>query len=439
MTRTTVLFLTLLFIARTTAAADLLVTHATIWGDTGPRENREILIRDGVVAVEARAGTTKRRGDLRVLDARGDTLLPGLIDAHVHLVSGVRLPDDFGALDRARVAARQLLRSGVTSGRIHLWGLEDATAYLREARGHDYPAPRLVAGGPGLFGGQPDWYADNGNAWGIRSAEDAALKLERLRNAGVRWVTLHDLDKFKPGEVAAIVFKAHQLGLRVGAAGDSLAGATLGVAAGADSIEYLERSDAPQYPDSLIAAMRARGEKLFLVPAIGFPYRYSAYRQGEMKLDDPGLTEFLPAAIAQFAAAALDHDQDKPIRWAPTWTEVPASYGPKFQQLQRAGLQVVTGTDCGSPVHVQSDSIWWELETWRRLGIPPGDILRAATALPAKLLGDVRAGHLGRGAHGDFVLLRGRFDEGPLSVDRVRAVARGGELFVDEGRWIGPK
>jgi imidazolonepropionase-like amidohydrolase len=438
MTRTTVLILSLIIVARA-AAADLLVTHATIWSETGPRENREILIRDGVVVVEARAGSTRRRGDLRVLDARGDTLLPGLIDAHVHLVSGVRLPDDFGGLDRARVAARQLLRSGVTSGRIHLWGLEDAAAYLREAGGRGYPAPRLVAGGPGLFGGQPDWYADNGNAWGVRNAEDAALKLERLRNAGIRWVTLHDLDKFKPGELAAVVFKAHQLGLRVGAAGDSLAGATLGVAAGADSIEYLERGDAPQYPDSLIAAMRARGEKLFLVPAIGFQHRYSAYRQGEMKLDDPGLTEFLPPAVAQFAAAALAHDRDKPIRWAPTWTEVPASYGPKFRQLQRAGLQVVTGTDCGSPVHVQSDSIWWELETWRRLGVSPGDILRAATTLPAKLLGDARAGHLGRGAHGDFVLLRGRFDEGPLSVDRVRAVARGGELFVDEGRWIGPE
>ena len=134
-----------------TSGADLLVTNATLWTDSGPRAEREILVRDGRVVRTARAGTIEAASGARVIDAHGDTLLPGLIDAHVHLVSGLRVPEEFGAQQRARVAALQLLRSGVTSGRVHLWGLASVQQFSGEG-------PRLVFGGPGLFGGQPDWY-----------------------------------------------------------------------------------------------------------------------------------------------------------------------------------------------------------------------------------------------------------------------------------------
>ena len=95
-----------LLAAASAGAADLIVTRATLWTDNGPRENREILIHDGVVARVERAGKIKPAAGTRVIDARGDTLLPGLIDAHVHLVSGVRLPNEFSPAQRARVAAR---------------------------------------------------------------------------------------------------------------------------------------------------------------------------------------------------------------------------------------------------------------------------------------------------------------------------------------------
>ena len=325
-----------------------------------------------------------------------------------------------------------MLASGVTSGRIHLWDLPTATAFIEETRAAGFPSPRFQVGGPGISGGQPDWYAEGGNVWGVKGADDAAMKLRRLRDAGVSWVTLHDLARFQPGEAEAIVATAHGLGLRVGAAGDNLESIERALDLGVDSIEYLDRGDTPRYSPELLARMRSRRRPVYLVPAIGFPYRYVAYRKGSMMLDSPRLTGFMPPEVAEFASSALHEDRTQPIQFAPTYTEVPAGLPTKFRQLVDAGLEVVTGTDCGSPVHVQADAIWWELETWRQLGVPLDRIVRAATIVPARLLQDPRAGHLKVGAHGDFVLYRGALGEGPLSVERVRGVAKDGVLFVDE-------
>jgi imidazolonepropionase-like amidohydrolase len=87
---------------------------------------------------------------------------------------------------------------------------------------------------------------------------------------------------------------------------------------------------------------------------------------------------------------------------------------------------------------VQADAIWWELETWRRLGVPVPEILRAATSTGASLLRRQDLGRLEPGSRGDLLLYRGKVGEGPLGVERVRLVAKGGVVFVDDGRWVEP-
>jgi imidazolonepropionase-like amidohydrolase len=419
------------------ASSPLVVTHAALWTERETRSDYEIVIRDGRIAAVGRSGTLDRPTGARVIDADGDTLLPGLIDAHVHLVSGVRLPPEFRADARARVAAKQLLRSGVTSGRIHLWDLPTAISFKREAAKDDFPGPRLQIGGPALFGGHPDWDAANGNVWGVMNVDDAIVKVRRLHDAGVEWLALHELRRFQPGELDAIVSEARRLGLRLIAGGDRPAEVERAIEVGVDSIEYLDRTDAPLYPDTLVARMRECGASLFLVPAIGFPHRFAAYRSGAMPLEDPRYTEFMPAEIAAFAGDALREDRVKDIPHAPNNGTVPPALDGKFRQLRAAGLQLVVGTDCGSPMHIHADAIWWELETWRLLGVAVDEIVRAATTLPAGLLQDPDIGHLGIGARGDFILYRGRLDDGPLTVERIRTVVKAGVLFVNDGAWIG--
>lgn len=416
----------------------IVVTHASLWTPQGLQPNREILIREGRVVSVGTSGTVYRPADAKVIDAGGDTLLPGLIDAHVHLVMGTRLPADFPPDTVASATAKQLLRSGVTSGRIHLWDLPNAVKMKRDSAADVFPAPRLVVGGPALFGGQPDWNSPTGNVWGVKSPDDGVEKVRRLHAAGADWIALHSLGRFQTGEAEAIVSEARRLGLHLMVGGDNLAEIERGLEIGADSLEYQDRSEATAYPENLVKRLQAAKDRITLVPCLGFPYHFAAYRQGALRLDDPRLTEFLPPAAATFVAGAIAEDRTREIKWAPNDGTVPPAVASKFRQLHAAGLALATGTDCGSPMHFHADSIWWELETLRRLGLPPDECLRAATIIPARLLRQPDIGHLGPGARADFVLYRGRPDEGAFDVERVRAVGKGGVLYVEDGRWIAP-
>ena len=90
----------------------------------------------------------------------------------------------------------------------------------------------------------------------------------------------------------------------------------------------------------------------------------------------------------------------------------------------------------GSPVQLHPGAMWREMETWRSYGVAPEVVLRAATSIPAAVLGERDIGHLKPGARADFVLYRGRITEGKFEASRVRAVAKGGVLYVAEGTWV---
>ncbi len=416
----------------------LLITHATLWTKDGLLDDRDVLIQAGRVAAVGKSGRLAHPGGVRTLDAAADTLLPGLIDAHVHLVLGTRTPQEFPAAAISAAVGRQLLRSGVTSGRVHLWDLPSAAKLKTDSADDAFPAPRFSVGGPGMFGGQPGADSATGNVWGVKSVEDAVQKVRRAKEAGSEWIALHELARFQDGELEAIVGEARRLGLRLMAGGNKIAEVEKALEAGVDSIEYLDLGATAQYSDALLKRLRARGRQLFVVPQVGFPQRFVAYRRGAMPMDDPRLTEFMPPTVAAFVSAALHEDRTKEIPYAPKWDALPPTLPAKFRQLRAAGVQLVVGTDCGSPAHFPADSIWWELEAWRNLGVPAHEIVRAATELPARMLNRADVGHLDAGARGDFVLYRGRISDGAFSVERVRAVAKGGRLFVDEGRWVGP-
>ena len=78
----------------------------------------------------------------------------------------------------------------------------------------------------------------------------------------------------------------------------------------------------------------------------------------------------------------------------------------------------------------------WEAG-WRTLGASPRQVLTAATAGGARVLGLDDVGHLRPGARADFVLYRGDVERGPFDAARVRAVGKDGVLFVRDGAWTG--
>lgn len=418
----------------------MVITHAALWTDAGVQPDRELVLRDGRVVAVGASGKLVRPDGARVIDAGGDTLLPGLIDAHLHFVCGFPLPKEFNAKRPELYAAmgRQILRSGVTAGRIHLMPLPEGAALKRSLAADLAPGPRVQLGAPGFFGGHPNWDAELGNVWGVKSPEDAAAKVRRVKDAGGDWIALHDLPAFLPGEVEAILGEAKRVGVKVFAAGDRVAFVERAADLPVATIDYLDFSDTPRYPDALVEKLQARGGDVFLVPFVGHKRRFLEFRAGHFGIDDPIFSEHLPADVAEFMRAAARESRTKESPLEKQLASIGRTFETKFRQWRATGLPVALGTDCGSEAHPQVDAIWWELDTWVQYGATPHEAMRAATTVGAALLGEKDLGHLGVGARADFVLYRGAIGEGAFHVSRVRAVGKGGWVFFEDGKWNEP-
>jgi imidazolonepropionase-like amidohydrolase len=102
----------------------------------------------------------------------------------------------------------------------------------------------------------------------------------------------------------------------------------------------------------------------------------------------------------------------------------------KFQQLRETGVRLMIGTDAGIPSMFHNDATWREMAKWKELGVPPMEILQAATLWPARFLKAERdIGVLAPGRYADILMVRGD----PLSDLTVLrepvAVIKGGRRY----------
>jgi len=186
------------------AAADLLIRKARLLGETGasPRNEVSILIRSG--RIEQIAEQISVPIGTPVLDVNGSTVIPGLVDAHVHLemVPGAAYRKDSEDIKRGlrRQHLRAYLACGVTTvldTGISFEQLEDIQNWLKS--GH--PGPRVLALGPPLSspGGYastvPESYAFRAS---VATAADVDALVARIASAGAVGVKVNIEEGFGP-------------------------------------------------------------------------------------------------------------------------------------------------------------------------------------------------------------------------------------------------
>lgn len=185
-------------VARTDSSATFALVGATVIDGTGsaPRPRTTILVRDGRIVGVASVDALPVPSGVRVIDGRGTWVLPGFIDAHVHLPVG---------LNRARIL-NQLLAFGITAMRVPV----GPVVSLRDSveRG-DAVAPTARTAGDMIDGDD----AVFGNP--VRVHDEAGVRREVRRQAGLRVDFVKLYTGLPPDLVAAAIDEAHAHGLNV--------------------------------------------------------------------------------------------------------------------------------------------------------------------------------------------------------------------------------
>ena len=383
-----------------------------------PIRNSVILIQGERITRVGTVGTLPIPAGAEVISTEGMSVLPGLWDMHVHLM--INGHSDYDHWDRTYLpllervimpsSAHQLLLAGVTSAR-DLGAPLAASIAVRDAiNAGRIPGATIYVSGPFLQ--HRPYPGTEAFRWGVNGPADGREKVRTLKRAGVDVVKLIDQDEMTMEEVRAIVDEAHRLGLPVVAHSHRPEEIRRGLIAGVDNFEHTGLATSPEYPEDIVALLRARTARgaagpLFWTPTIEGLFNYEYIRDNPEAIDDTSWHLGLPDSIIADIRRSLTHPerlsyfQITPSR-RPTLTR-------KFQQLRESGAVLLIGTDAGIPMKFHSQATWKELDIWvNRLGVDAMTAIRAATYWPSVAMKvDRDVGTVSEGKYADIIAVRG--------------------------------
>ena len=391
---------------RAAPAASVLVRAGALFDGRSEtlRRNVDIVIEDGVIT-EVADRDPARTAD-QVVDARGQVVMPGLIEMHTH-----------GGLADGEALGRLWLSYGVTATRCPACdGYELAEAKEAGASGRRV-APRTFGTG-GTIDGSRIYYP---NAPALGASAQVELQMGRAAALG------HDMIKTyvrlsDPMQRRAIA-EAHALGIPV--TSHELYPA---VAYGADGVEHVRGTSRRGYSTKIsqtngiyadaVDLLAASG--MTLTPTIGIYGGYGLLAAENPALfDDPRVPVFFPDAAAD---APVPPDRELARRLVEGMASLP-------RRVLEGGGRIVMGTD--SPLIPRGLSLHAEMEALVRYGqLRPVDVLRATTSESGRALGYAnQLGVIAPGALADLIVI----DRDPLrdiaATRTVSTVVLGGTVY----------
>lgn len=378
------------------------------------RENVDILF-DQRRILEIGNRDTINASDATVIPAFEMVVLPGLIDAHVHIcfdascnpVFNVKHEPPPDMMIRGVRNARDMLHAGVTTIRT-LGTPDDLDLHLRDGiRQGLIPGPRIVAAGRSITvtGGHGHYYRIEAD--GPEEMREAT-RLQIRSGVNVIKITVTGgimtprvrpgVSKFDLDEIRAVVHEAHKAGLKVAAHAENPEGVNDALAAGVDSIEHGYFMQNTEGLDRLLDT------GAYLVPTL------MAY-----DLIASGLEQGVPPEAAQKAKAALEYNTAG------------------FRAALDAGASIAMGSDAGTAFNDHGRS-WREASFMVRNGMRPMDAIVAATRNGADLLGlGSQTGTVEPGKIADLVVVDGDPLSDISSLGNVVCTIQGGRAAMRDG------
>ncbi|WP_395339996.1 amidohydrolase family protein [Ningiella sp. W23] len=345
-------------------------------------DNPALLIKDGLIVEVSSQSALNAPEGATIISLEGKTILPGLIDMHVHLTSmatdhgykRLRVSHERAAINGV-VNAKRTLMAGFTTVR-NVGAPSFADVALRDAIAEgDIPGPHMFVSGPpiGITGGHcsdnnllPSEYNLLGEGvadgpWAARSKVRRNIKygadlIKTCSTGGVLSKgTKVGAPQYTIEELTAIVEEAHSHGLKVASHAHGTEGIINALKAGVDTIEHASFID-------------EEGIEL-------------AVKQGAYLSMDIYVTEYILGEGE--AAGILEESLEKERMTGQTQRD-------NFKKAVDAGAKIILGTDAGVYPHGDNAK---QLSRMVRFGMPSNEVLRAATSVAAQALG--QSGNVG--------------------------------------------
>lgn len=350
------------------------------------KKNAALAVEDGVVKGIIDAAAIPADAD--VLDYQDKTLMPGMINAHVHVLMPVGLDSGedkkLTTMEKAAYGMKHLrdyLDSGVTTvrslGTEHFYDLELKAAVEKGL----IPGPHMLCAGKVICMSGGHGWEDGLQSDGVDECRKHSRELLRegvdlIKIMATGGVMTKGVEPGSPQltweEMAVCVEEAHKAGRKTATHAQGNQGIRNALKAGIDSIEHGIYLD-----DEIIEMMKKQGS--YLVPTLAAP----------RCIMDGSLEHELPDYVLRKTKMIIDVHQES------------------FRKAYKAGVKIAFGTDAGTPYNYHDKSVY-ELELMVDNGVSNADAIYFATHNSAECLGVLEErGTLETGKFADFILVDG--------------------------------
>ena len=371
------------------------VVDATVFDGEAFRPHQDVWVEDG--RIRRVGGRLKLPDDLPLLDGRGHTLLPGLIDGHVHTFGGT-LGDAlrFGVTTVLDQFTDPAVAAGAHAAR-------DTVAPTRDA---DLFSAGMLATAPGGHGMQFGLPVEP-----LTRPEDAAAWVRARKDEGSDWIKIVSEDGSAYGgeiptlgreTIAALIAAAHAEGLLAVVHVSTLERALEAVSLGTDGLVHVWHDEVISEAD----ARRVAEAEVFVVPTLSVIVSMFGDSTGARVLEEaegPLISPMQRQTLGDGSRVRAGPDGDVALE--------------NVRRLHAAGVRLVAGTDAPNPGTAAGISMHAELRLLARAGLASAEVLAAATSTAADAFEIPGRGRIAEGYIADLLLVKGEV------VDDVSATA----------------
>ena len=371
--------------------------------------NRNVLIENGKIADTNFKG--KAKAETKLVNGTGRTLLPGLIDAHVHAFQDQDLPLLYGITTQIDMFTAVSLMQEMNK---------------RMKQGDNKQMPDLISAGtlataPGGHGTEYGMTIETltkpeqAQAWVDSRIAEGSHFIKIVMEHGWKDKPFNSLDV---PTVKALIEAAHLRKKLAVVHISTLEDANEALAAGADGLIHLFVGNDISDAELTQLVKLAKSKKAFVIPTFSVMESMAGLKEQDV-LNDKSMTSLLSKAQLQPLNATYGSQPNASLMVAPTRVT---------NALAKASVPLLAGTDAGNTGTQYGVSLHHELRAMVSAGMTPTAALVAATSAAAKAFRLTDRGHIAKGYKADLLLVDGEPDSDINATRRIVEIWKDGEV-----------